>query len=288
MKKENQELINKFKFIKEKFESSLKVNQEILDSKEAENTSIRCDISVWKEKYEKECIDHKEARDKILKSEDKVGAAISQIKNLESEKKSLKKNNDDLKDELNDRNKKLEGLETENVLKTSARSLSDELGELQSLKCNHCDKIFLLEANLKDHEAMSHTLNSSDLKDNLLKKISHLENRTFGQKTAISSALFKLKDKELTEKLSCKSYCNKFCRVDHNKYKFVKSQSEELFCRLSGLSENQVSSHVSISGFGVKVKCYTCSFCEENFKKQGDLKRHTKYEHRRERKAGEV
>ena len=65
LKKENQELINKFKFIKEKFESSLKVNQEILDSKEAENTSIRCDISVWKEKYEKECIDHKEARDKF-------------------------------------------------------------------------------------------------------------------------------------------------------------------------------------------------------------------------------
>ena len=77
-------------------------------------------------------------------------------------------------------------------------------------------------------------------------------------------------------------------RVDHNKYKFVKSHSEELFCRLSGLSENQFSSHVSISGFGVKVKCYTCSFCEENFKKQGDLKRHTKYEHRRERKAGEA
>merc|ERR1712129_353027 len=129
--KENQELTNKFKFIKEKFENSLKENQEIFALKEDENTGLKKEISELKGKLEKEYIKREENSYKVLQVEDKLRCAAVEVEDLEKKNNCLKIKTDDLKIELVSKNEKLNDLEAQKVLTNSARSLNDELVELQ-------------------------------------------------------------------------------------------------------------------------------------------------------------
>ena len=93
----------------------------------------------------------------------------------------------------------------------------------------------------------------------------------------------------MKEKLSCRVYCKKFCRIDHNKHNFVRFKSDDIFQKLNSYSEiSQVSNHVISSSLGARVRQYTCNLCGNGFKKQGELKRHNKIEQRERKENGEV
>ena len=287
LEQEKEELNNKFNFIKVRFEKSLKENQEFLALKEKENKSLEAETMDLKAKIEKQSNEHKKEIDTLSEFVKKLEEETVPIEKLETNNKSLKNTNDDLMDELEEKNMKIKDLELQAELKTSVKSLSDELSQLEVYSCRECDATFLDQNDLKEHDAKSHGCSAPNLRWDLLNKIKEPENTTSVQKFNLSTSVFQLKKKELKEVRNCKRYCKQFCRMNHQKHCFVKSKSDEILSRLEIDHKNPDNpGHIKSFGFCAIRKCYACHLCEKDFQTQGDLKKHKRSEHKeRERKV---
>ena len=94
-----------------------------------------------------------------------------------------------------------------------------------------------------------------------------------------------MKEEERRDLKTCKCKEKEYCRINHQKYSYIKSKSDDFLGRLKSFpATEQISSIVVIAG--AKSKCYTCNKCEKSFSKQGQLKRHKKTEHRERRENG--
>ena len=115
----------------------------------------------------------------------------------------------------------------------------------------------------------------------MVDKIAAFENKISEQKISLSVSLFQLKDKEIKKVSHCKSYCNRFCRINHQKYTFVKSKSDGIISQLKIFPEDpKFSTQPEVLLFGATRKQYSCNQCEEVFAKQGALKKHKKHYHK--------
>ena len=109
-----------------------------------------------------------------------------------------------------------------------------------------------------------------------LNQIRNLEKDLSNQKSNMTDSLFKLKKIENYGR-TCK--CKKYCRIYHEKHTFIKCVNEEFYNKLKSFSEVAVTVNSNIAG-AIK-KQYTCKQCEQQFSKQGDLKKHIKCDHKR-------
>jgi hypothetical protein len=112
-------------------------------------------------------------------------------------------------------------------------------------------------------------------------KMNNLEKNLSEQKINATSSIFELKKKEISLRHKCN--CRSYCRVFHQKHNFVKSESNLLFRKFNKiLDENpkhdSATEEVIISLTGVIKKRYPCTQCEQEFNKQGHLKKHMKAE----------
>ena len=98
-------------------------------------------------------------------------------------------------------------------------------------------------------------------------KLLQMEKEISEQRLQIATSLFNLKQQELKEKLQ-PCVCRGFCSINHIKYNWTKSVSENLFSRYK--------SH------------YSCNQCSENFQNLHQLKAHmgTYYSNSRETENG--
>ena len=227
-------------------------------------------------------------REEMLKIESKMDEQAIKLEALEKDNNLMKQKNIDLLDELEMKNEEIKELENSSELKSSQKSLSDELFQLLVFKCEKCKESFANEAELKEHNFTQHCPSLINQRNYSLERIGELEKNISEQKNDLTLSLFKLKNQEMKEHRSCKSFCNKrFCRINHQKYRYIKSKSDELFDKLDIPHENPDEvSNENITEFGAIRKLYSCNLCDNKFRKQGDLKKHKKCEHKeRERKV---
>ena len=205
------------------------------------------------------------------------------IDTLEIENKILKQKNKDLVDELLVKKNEIQDMEASTSLKFSHNSLKEELEEFSQLKvfkCDECSFDFPIENELKVHQKTMHGRNSTKKAD-LVDKIAAFENKISEQKINLSVSVFQLKDKEIKKVSHCKSYCNRFCRINHQKYTFVKSKGDEIIYQVNNFSKDpKFSTKPEALLFGATRKQYSCNQCEEVFAKQGALKKHKKHYHK--------
>ena len=150
------------------------------------------------------------------------------------------------------------------MLKDTAGSLHEELQQLELFYCEICGSAFESLDELDTHRKTSH---SDELKLDNMSQIANFE--------------LKLSEQKANGK--------EYCRINHHKYNFVKSRSDELFAELKKFSELDKSSNVfRESSFGAKRKFYTCNVCDRTFSKQGEFKKHMRSEHREKREDMEM
>ena len=277
--KENKELKTKFNFLKNK---SLKENQQSSKMKE--------------EKVKEQLIvANKQANDEFNKfkqhkteKEVELNLKADQIESLMNENGILKQKNIDLVDELAD----VKISETqENPFKSSGTSLSDELAQIEMFQCEECNSHFLSETELKAHTVGTHEEHIT-MKLNLLAKVSLLEKNANEQTLKSTSSLYSLKKQEIDKYRSCHCKKNKrendFCKINHQRYTYVRSKSDAIFSNLRNISTNvNFSDQETNYNFGAIRKKYSCNRCDREFQKQGDPKKHKRREHKeRERKGG--
>ena len=207
------------------------------------------------------------------------------IDTLEIENILLKQKNTDLVDELLIKKKEIEEAEEAVSLKTSHSSLKEELSQLNVIECDECNLSFSLKAELTLHKQKVHEIVTNK---GFLSKLSALEINVSKQKIKLVSSALQLKTEEMKKLCSCKSYCRKFCRINHQKYNFAKSKCDELLHKLNKFSTSpKVYTPTESFVFGAKKKQYSCAHCEDVFQKQGELKKHKKQKHnQREKKIG--
>ena len=111
-----------------------------------------------------------------------------------------------------------------------SKSLEEELSQsgyslsvTDGFQCEDCSKMFTSRDDLKKHIQTSHVapLNS---------KLLQMEKEISEQRLQIATSLFNLKQQELKEKLQ-PCVCRGFCSINHIKYNWTKSVSENLFSR---------------------------------------------------------
>ena len=278
----------KLSFIKERFEKSIRESQESSEKKQnhikdLKETICRLETSVEQNNKLKKSI----AVDAGL--ETKVNDQAIHIDKLEIENKCMKQKNIDINDELGAKNKELEDIKATISLKSSQKSLQEELLEFRMIECDECRILFSTDLELKQHLTTSHVI-FTKLRTDVSSKQSALEKELSEQKVALVSSVFQLKAKETEENKICfnKKYCKKYCRINHSRHNFVKSISDEIFSKLNNLSESpNTSPQTENPGFGAMRKQSSCNKCDEVFPKQGFLKKHKKLKHKREEK-GEV
>ena len=280
LEKERQELQSKYDVIKEKFGKSLRENQELFSLKDAKIKDMEKEILESKEIKEKN-----ENTNAQFDYEGIIQEKSNRLESLEAENKMMKKEKDDLMDELEVKKKEVKDLEVnqnKRELESSRGSLQEELLEVGLMKCNHCSFTFASFGDLKEHNNIVH---SETLKADLLKKINNLGMQISEQKADTFSALYLLKEEERRGLTICRCKEKEYCRINHQQYSYIKSKSDDFLVKLNRFSvTNKISSTSIVSG--ARIKCYTCNKCEKTFAKQGQLKRHKKSEHREKTESG--
>ena len=287
--KEIDGLQTKLAFVKDRYEKSIRDNQESSDMKELKIKNLEDENDALKEHNDKIEIENemKESNIPNVEAETKLKEHIN---TLEIENNHLKQKNKDLDDELIVKKMKIQDIEDSLPLKVSQNSLQDELEELSNLnifKCEECSFDSSTEKEIKLHQKRTHRIFST-MKADLIKNLDASESKVLEQKVSLSSSLFNLKNEEIKKISNCKSYCRRFCRINHKKYTFVKSKSDDIISQVNNVSEvPNFSQQSEVFGFGAIRKQYSCNKCEEVFPKQGALKKHKKQKHMlREEKMG--
>ena len=211
-----------------------------------------------------------------------VNEKMANIEALEKENKELKQRNDDLSDELQVKRREMKDLENmheNDELKNSVGSQHEELMQVEMFKCKRCNFNSLTLEELKHHKNTAH---SEQVKTDLSTKISNLNAKISEQKVDVISSIYNLKNLEIKSKIICGCKEKEYCRINHQKYSFIKSKSDELLSKIKNCSDIDKISTVEISA-GARRKCFTCNMCDQLFSKQGQLKKHKKSEHRERR-----
>ena len=123
------------------------------------------------------------------------------------------------------------------------------------------------------------------MKTDLLQKMNDLKVKISEQKSISCSSIYTLKEEERHSVKNYKCKEKEYCRINHQKYTYIKSKSDELFSQLMRFTDVDKISTVEIVS-GARRKCFTCNMCEKKFPKQGQLKRHRKSEHREKKVNG--
>ena len=287
--KENEEFKKKFHFVKNKLEAGLKETHEtkrLSHSKDERIQELEADLTACKEEVNqiKNCDDLEMA---VKVKDDELHEQAELMKLLVEDKELLKKRYDDIADELETKIQKIRDIEDQEQsksLKSSQGSLSEELQNSKIIACEDCCSTFLTLKELKEHKKGFHK-QKLEMKLSLMKKINDLNSKIKEEKTDLTSKLLKLKDKEMEASLTCS--CIGFCKITHLKHNFVKSWSKEYFSKMEHIvvsNSNEARSNLS----GIR-KRFICKQCDDEFSRQGELKKHVKSEHEeREEKIGEV
>jgi chromosome segregation ATPase len=141
LSKENEDLKQKFTFIKNQFEKSLKENQESCITREAKIKDLEKEINNLKEITEQHDNEMKSAENKFHQIGIQIMEQTVQIDALEMENKSLKQKNNDLDDELSTKIKELDDIDEKSTLTSSQSSLKEELSQLQIFQCENVIKL---------------------------------------------------------------------------------------------------------------------------------------------------
>ena len=300
---ENEATTSKFSLLKEKYRKCLKDNQEISASNYDEMEDLKKDILNLEKNVEQHTINTKNAKMNLAEVQQNHHNQAARIEALETENVELKKKNDDINDELSSKAQAFETNQT--PLQSSANSLSDEIAEAGIFSCDHCDLIFLEKDELKGHKVAIH---EAQFKKKSESKITNLEKVISEQKVRLTSSLLNLKTKEIKASQTCncqhfcttnnkkqnflQANCKHFCRLNHQKYNFHQSKSDEILSKLVNNSSNLNANQVQDVGLGARRKRFSCNKCDEEFCKQGELKKHRKNEHKSKKekieKMGEV
>ena len=182
---------------------------------------------------------------------------ISEIKTVNKEKgillERVSNENEIIKEKLAELEKETADLkvklEAKEIEKDEIKSLSEELGIVDprsqnvSVECDPCDKDFERTVDLKKH------------KHSAVKKIfewklkeMELERKLNSQKLKITSDLFEVKKKEVSVDKTCN--CRRFCRINHFRYNFKKSFSQETTDKFKSIHS--------------EYSCYPCDKTNEN------------------------
>ena len=131
--KEIDGLQTKLAFVKDRYEKSIRDNQESSDMKELKIKDLEDEIDALKEHNDKIEIENKikESNIPYVEAETKLKEHIC---TLEIENNILKQKNKDLDDELTMKNKEIQDIEVSIPLKVSQNSLKDESEELSNIK----------------------------------------------------------------------------------------------------------------------------------------------------------
>ena len=221
LEKENLELKSKLNFLKDNFEKNLKENQESSTFKEEQIKILQQEVIDAKDQSNHTHDDFYQKSEIEMKLQEQA----DWIEALEVEKDSMKKKNEDLNDELTTKNKEVQDLESQIVLKSSKSLLSEELAQVGMFKCDQCNFYFENEAELKNHNVATHEVVING-KLNLLEKMSHLERTVSQQKLNLTTSLLNLKKNESKESHVCK--CKTYCRINHQKHNYIRSKSDEI------------------------------------------------------------
>ena len=237
----------------------------------------------------KELQDALKEKEKVLNVEmtdeiDKLVKEIEQLQRENEDKETILKSFNDEKDDLQNNVKTLEVKiielkkeknENENVL-----SVSEELEQLSNskflkpFKCNKCEQTFDSRSDLRGHIINKHE------KEEWRIRVQNIERKLSNQKLNIISNLYKLKEIEIKESHRCR--CRGFCRINHSKYNWSKSKTDEM---VSNFEDSNVEFAVNIvkkgtvNSNGAFKKKYSCDQCDETYVKQGELKKHKKTNH---------
>ena len=116
----------------------------------------------------------------------------------------------------------------------------------------------------------------------ILEKMESLHKNLARQRTELTSSILYLKKQEFEEFLTCS--CIGFCVITHTKHNFYKSKADKVCAKLKSLS---TSSNIHIENphdhLGAYSKYFTCNTCEVKFRRQRDLKKHNKSDHKEAR-----
>ena len=224
LEKERSEMQSKFLAVKNKFSKSLKENQEMFMLKEIKIKEIEKEIVKFKESKDKT-----ETNNEHLECDTKLQENIEHLHNLEEENNILKQKKDDLIDELEIKKGEVKDLkiaQINNKLKNSGTSLKEELEQIKLVKCNKCQFTFVTLDALNDHKKNVH---SETVKSDLMQKIDSLKVMISDQKANSISSLYKLKEEERKSIQNCGCKEKEYCRINHQKYSYIKSQTEGTF-----------------------------------------------------------
>ena len=148
---------------------------------------------------------------------------------------SLEKVNEDLK----------ESVEDLKVDDEESRTLSDELGIFNprshnvSLECDSCDEGTEGIINFQGHKRINHEgQNIKQIFESKLKEI-ELEKKVSEQRFGLTLSLFKLKEKENSDRYKCR--CKNYCRILHFKHNWKKPMTKELFEKNDALNPEHTS-----------------------------------------------
>ena len=271
LEKDKEEFKSKFLFLKSKMEKSLRDTQDVLTSKDEEISKMKDEVIDIKVNLENAKIVHEKAASEFKVKHDKQ---VSKIEELSDENDSLKQLKNDLTDELLAKKSEVEVLEekVEVSLKSSSSSLKDELEQVHFEECDHCELKFGKKEELNSHKEVIHEQIKN--KEALMFKLNKAKEKVLERKFQLTISLLNLKKKETTErqKCSCKTFCRvhfykcdclTYCRISHDKYRFKKPQSEEVYDKLQSLP----------------TIINSCDQCDEDVQNISDVRRPIQCEH---------
>ena len=241
-------------------------------------------------------------------NEEQMKEHVAEIEVLRNENLLIQKKNSDLIDE--NEVKRIHILDLEEFMEkkvsssSSQSSLSEELQQAQLFQCENCDCTFVTSDELRRHMQSVH---DNLMKTSLLNKIIYIEKNVLKQKINLTSSIFDLnkQETESSQKCNCRIKPRSFCKINHQKYNFFKLESNRLHSDFKTIlneftkceestedpanmdnildttieeSNEQPATLDNISN-GTIQKKYSCSQCEQDFCKQGSLKKHMKFEH---------
>ena len=140
----------------------------------------------------------------------------------------LEEKNNDLKKSIENANMNLsENISLQAELEQSRIEVSPIL-----TKCKICAVQFETFGDLREH--MKNLHEETNQKEILKTKVKNLEWMICQQKLNLSTSLYTLKENELKENQMCR--CRGWCGINHQKYGWKVSQSEEILTKMKGFS----------------------------------------------------
>ena len=127
--------------------------------------------------------------------------------------------------------------------------------------CGNCDKTSEVKQPIKEHV----------IRDNLQKRLHELSNRITNQKIKLYEDLFVLKKRDMVKKGNCNCK-GSFCRINHAKFRWKVSKTDEFFSRLLSISPGY---HSLATG----SNCYECDKCEKTYENKEIMNNNSETNH---------